>query len=140
MKWLSNTIDTSFCISELQEALARSPAEEYRPGQPVHQYSRHQRADGRGACVSNNPLDALKAEGRCWGIFFGVWATASENTLAFRPLLGLLLLVDQQTLRLRGYNLQQPRPSHRCAHQGFFFHSCCWRSRQSRLAAKGKTR
>jgi putative transposase len=43
---LSNTIDTSLCVSALQEALAlRPPGDlQHRSGQPVHQCSLHRRA------------------------------------------------------------------------------------------------
>ena len=47
---LSNTLDSSFCVEALHEALDRygSPRDlQYRPGQPIHESGLHRRAHGR---------------------------------------------------------------------------------------------
>ncbi|MCA1458416.1 transposase family protein [Bradyrhizobium sp. BRP22] len=55
---LSNTMDVSFCVAALDEALAKygtpeitarceASSRQHRPGQPVHQCDRHRRVGGR---------------------------------------------------------------------------------------------
>ena len=76
---LSNTMDVSFCVSALEEALSVRPPRDlqYRSGQPIHQRRLHRRAgvgrdpdlDGRprpldGQCVHRTPVAIAQARGR----------------------------------------------------------------------------
>ncbi len=66
LSWrLSNTMDASFCVAALEDALALRQAGDFqhRSGQPIHRRGFHQRADrGRGAHLDGR---ARSLDGQC---------------------------------------------------------------------------